>query len=74
MVFVSFSRQKKLVRHLEIVTAYKGEENAVIKYAREQKIVIHSWPPRVEENQFELGVVVSFGHLIPSKVIKLFPM
>ncbi|XP_001605224.2 methionyl-tRNA formyltransferase, mitochondrial [Nasonia vitripennis] len=68
------TRQKGIVSRLEIVTAYKGEENAVIKYAKKHNILIHNWPPSISKDEFDIGVVVSFGHLIPSKIIDLFPL
>ncbi|XP_014211448.1 methionyl-tRNA formyltransferase, mitochondrial [Copidosoma floridanum] len=67
-------RQSGFLRRLEVVTAYRGQENAVIKYAKEHNIIVHNWPPRIKKDDFEIGVVVSFGHLIPSRIIDLFPL
>ncbi|XP_058796329.1 methionyl-tRNA formyltransferase, mitochondrial isoform X2 [Phymastichus coffea] len=67
-------KQKRLLQRLEIVTNYKGQENSLIAYATENNIAVHSWPPQIKDNEFDIGVVVSFGHLIPSKMIKLFPL
>ncbi|KAJ8667178.1 hypothetical protein QAD02_008840 [Eretmocerus hayati] len=68
-----YYKQNKL-RKLEVVTAYKGEKNSLLKYVRSNGIVIHPWPPEVGTGQFEIGVVVSFGYLIPSRIIELFPL
>ncbi|KAL7294811.1 hypothetical protein TKK_0011741 [Trichogramma kaykai] len=67
-------KDKKLVRHLEIVTAYQGQENCLTKYARKNKIPLHVWPPEISEGKFDIGIVVSFGHLIPEKIINKFPL
>lgn len=69
-----FLRQNKVVGHLEIVTAYKGKENTFIRYATDNSIKIHLWPPDTELKGFDIGIVVSFGHLIPAKVIQSFPL
>ncbi|XP_046416577.1 methionyl-tRNA formyltransferase, mitochondrial isoform X1 [Neodiprion virginianus] len=64
----------KLLSRLEIVTAYGGKENTVTKYARQHRIPIHNWPPDINLSEFHIGLVVSFGHLIPSRIILSFPL
>lgn len=72
----SSSRPKRLLDRLEAVTAYKGyHENAVINYSKNNNIKLHKWP--LENNKiinFDVGLVVSFGHLIPSWIIQSFPL
>ncbi|XP_063988466.1 methionyl-tRNA formyltransferase, mitochondrial [Diachasmimorpha longicaudata] len=67
-------RSKRLLTRLEAVTAYEGRENPVIKYAQDHGIKVHKWPIENSIGDFDIGLVVSFGHLIPSKIIKLFPL
>jgi len=67
-------RLKKLLCRLEVVIAYKGKENAVIKYANQHGIRIHSWPPTISLSEFDIGLVVSFGHMIPVEMIESFPL
>ena len=74
VIYILFSRQNKLLSRLEIVTAYKGKENAVIRYANEQGLTIHSWPLTIALSDFDIGLVVSFGYLIPGQIIRAFPM
>lgn len=65
---------QKLLCRLEVVTAYKGKENCLTKFAIENGITIHSWPLEIKNMEFHIGVVVSFGHLIPSLIIDSFPL
>ncbi|XP_076749431.1 methionyl-tRNA formyltransferase, mitochondrial-like [Xylocopa sonorina] len=66
--------ESKALQRLEIVTTQQVQKNAVTKYAEEHKIVINKWPTEVNKYEFDIGIVVSFGHLIPSKIIKAFPL
>lgn len=74
IIIYIYSKLQKLLCHLEIVTAYKGNENCLSKYAKENKITIHQWPLEIHNMKFDIGVVVSFGHLIPSHIIDSFPL
>ncbi|KAJ8961726.1 hypothetical protein NQ318_021326 [Aromia moschata] len=65
--------KKTVLNKLEVVTTIKGKWNPVRKYANEHKICVHSWPNQVPKNEFDLGLVVSFGHLIPEAIITQFP-
>jgi len=47
---------------------------AVTKYSEVNNLNFHIWPPNIQQDEFDLGVVASFGHLIPSKVISKFPL
>ncbi|VEN42046.1 unnamed protein product [Callosobruchus maculatus] len=63
-----------LLNNLEIVTTTSEKGNPVQKYAKEQSLTIHSWPIKNHPiKTFDLGVVVSFGHLIPENIINSFP-
>jgi len=47
---------------------------AVAKYAKDNNLRLHVWPPELPAGNFDLGVVASFGKLIPEKVIATFPL
>ena len=49
---------------------------AVTKFSQEKNLNIHIWPPDLDyiSQNFDLGVVASFGKLIPSKIIQSFPL
>ncbi|XP_053594412.1 methionyl-tRNA formyltransferase, mitochondrial isoform X1 [Microplitis demolitor] len=70
----SYYKSNKLLRSLEVVCSYNGYENVIIKFCKDHKIKIHSWPINFSLSNFDIGVVVSFGHLIPSWIINTFPL
>ncbi|XP_012283015.1 methionyl-tRNA formyltransferase, mitochondrial isoform X2 [Orussus abietinus] len=65
---------KRLLCRLEVVTVSKGRDNAVSRYTRQEGIVMHHWPLDIDLADFHIGIVVSFGHLIPAHVIQSFPL
>lgn len=55
------------------MTTVKKQGNHVQKFAIENNLVVHSWPYSVPlNNSFHVGIVVSFGHLIPEDIINSF--
>ncbi|KAF3833334.1 hypothetical protein F7725_026999 [Dissostichus mawsoni] len=42
-------------------------------FALQNQLPVHSWPPHSVDGQFDVGVVVSFGCLLPEKLINKFP-
>uniref|UniRef100_A0A182QKK2 Methionyl-tRNA formyltransferase, mitochondrial n=1 Tax=Anopheles farauti TaxID=69004 RepID=A0A182QKK2_9DIPT len=62
------------VERLEVVTSFKAAKNPVKHYSRSEGIKLHDWPYRAGKTvgMFNLGVVVSFGHLIPESLINSF--
>lgn len=62
---------QKVVSHLEVVTP--SLKCPVGRYSHNHGLQIHGWPCPVMYGRFDVGVVVSFGHLIPHKVINMFP-
>ncbi|XP_011695587.1 PREDICTED: methionyl-tRNA formyltransferase, mitochondrial isoform X2 [Wasmannia auropunctata] len=66
-------RAKKLDR-LEIVTVCRTEKNAVVQYAEEKGIIVNQWPLEKDPSDFHIGIVSSFGHLIPLNIINSFPL
>uniref|UniRef100_A0A182PSV1 Methionyl-tRNA formyltransferase, mitochondrial n=1 Tax=Anopheles epiroticus TaxID=199890 RepID=A0A182PSV1_9DIPT len=62
------------VERLEVVTSFKAAKNPVKQYSRTAGIPMHDWvacTPGIART-FDLGVVVSFGHLIPETFINSF--
>ncbi|XP_034536866.1 methionyl-tRNA formyltransferase, mitochondrial [Notolabrus celidotus] len=60
-----------LVESLEVVTL--SGDVPVKRFALQHHLPTHSWPPRHVDGQFDLGVVVSFGCLLPERLINKFP-
>jgi len=68
---------EKLSR-LEVVTSFKAKINPTKAFAENHAIKVHDWAVlSKDENfhlcrEFDLGLVVSFGHLIPEDIINSF--
>lgn len=64
------------VTSLEVVTSFKATKNPLKRFATGENLRLHDWPlaarPEVVGQNFDLGVVVSFGHLIPEALISSF--
>ncbi|XP_016950791.1 methionyl-tRNA formyltransferase, mitochondrial [Drosophila biarmipes] len=59
---------------LGVVTSFKSPANCVRSYAEKEKLPLQKWPIEPSEcSKYDLGVVVSFGHLIPASIINGFP-
>lgn len=63
-----------VVSQLAVVTGLKRPPNPVHSYANQEAIDLHKWPTGNVGNSFDIGVVVSFSHLIPESIITSFPM
>ncbi|XP_065156229.1 methionyl-tRNA formyltransferase, mitochondrial isoform X2 [Atheta coriaria] len=71
----SLEKTSQVIRKLEVVTT--SNNSYVKKYAEHHQIPIHNWPlhsPEETCKQFLVGVVVSFGNLIPKHIIEAFPL
>ncbi|KAM8890430.1 methionyl-tRNA formyltransferase, mitochondrial [Synchiropus picturatus] len=60
-----------LLKTLEVVTL--GGEVPVRRFAAQHQLPVHSWPLGETEGRFDVGVVVSFGCLLPERLIRTFP-
>ncbi|KAK1890804.1 Methionyl-tRNA formyltransferase mitochondrial [Dissostichus eleginoides] len=65
------SSSGRVVETLEVV-ALPGDV-PVKRFALQNQLPVHSWPPHSVDGQFDVGVVVSFGCLLPEKLINKFP-
>lgn len=63
-----------MIRHLEVVTLSSNEDSVINKYAKDNNLKLHIYPCDVQENKFDIGVVTSFGRLIPENIINAFPL
>jgi methionyl-tRNA formyltransferase len=48
-------------------------QREVAAFAEKENLKIHDWPLAVETGKYDVGVLASFGHLIPDDVIHMFP-
>lgn len=64
---------EKVVDRLEVVCLPEKRNKLPVKqYAQQQNIPVYTWPQLPVAN-YDIGVVVSFGKLIPKRVIQMFP-
>lgn len=62
-----------------MVTLFKAKGNPVRMYAEQNReLECRDWLTFLSDSgnkiKYDLGIVVSFGHLIPENVINLFPL
>lgn len=59
-----------------MVTTSKGNGVNVRNFAKEEKLDLYDWPiDKTKLNgKYDIGVVVSFGRLIPEDIINCFPL
>ncbi|TKS70372.1 Methionyl-tRNA formyltransferase, mitochondrial [Collichthys lucidus] len=67
----SRSSSEGVVESLEVVTL--SADVPVKKFAQQNQLPLHSWPPDNVDGRFDVGVVVSFGCLLPERLIHKFP-
>ena len=52
----------------------KSLESHVHKYSRQNDLNIYYYPPDIESGQFDIGVLASFGKMLPKDLIEKFPL
>ncbi|KAK2853400.1 hypothetical protein Q5P01_006061 [Channa striata] len=67
----SRNSSERTVKTLEVVTL--SGDVPVMRFAQQHHLPVHQWPPDIVDGQFDVGVVVSFGCLIPKSLIRKFP-
>ena len=71
----SLDPESSVISKLEVCCSEMKHLVQVVKsYSLESGLKIHNWPPDIEPQDFDLGVVASFGHLIPRRIIDTFPL
>jgi methionyl-tRNA formyltransferase len=63
-----------LVKRLAVVTSLKANKNPVRDFAVAVELCTFNWPFSVVPGDFDVGLVASFGHLIPKSIIESFPL
>lgn len=72
----SLDPHQSVISKLEVCCSEMKHLVQVVKlYSMEAGLRVHSWPPSdFSSKDFDLGVVASFGHLIPKTTIDIFPL
>ncbi|CAF3352515.1 unnamed protein product [Rotaria socialis] len=73
-----FANGKSPIKHLEVVTTI-STSNTVMHGAEKLKLTTHIWPNTdallsKSSVQFDIGILASFGQLLPKKLIECFPL
>jgi len=76
---VEHSRTGTIIETLDVSTTFNEEsikKNPVYELAKSEKLTLFKWPPRCDDlaGRYDVGVVVSFGHLISKDIIESFPL
>ncbi|XP_052814932.1 methionyl-tRNA formyltransferase, mitochondrial-like [Mya arenaria] len=58
-----------VVESLDVVTV----PGPVEEFAADHGLPVEEWPIPIENQKYDVGVLVSFGHLIPENIINMFP-
>lgn len=71
-----YRRTQTIISKVDVVTTSMGNGINVRNFAKEEKLDIYDWPIKTTllDGKYDVGVVVSFGRLIPEKIIKCFPL
>ncbi|XP_031633504.1 methionyl-tRNA formyltransferase, mitochondrial [Contarinia nasturtii] len=72
----STKSNKSKINRIDVVTSFRSKGNPVKKYADDHGMVCMDWATLKSNTNIikhDLGVVVSFGHLIPENIINTFP-
>ncbi|XP_036951391.1 methionyl-tRNA formyltransferase, mitochondrial isoform X1 [Acanthopagrus latus] len=67
----SWTSREGIVESLEVVTV--SGNVPVKKFAQQNQLPLHTWPPDNVDGRFDVGVVVSFGCLLHKTLINKFP-
>lgn len=75
-MLTSKMRTQTIISKVDVVTTSMGNGINVRSFAKEEKLDIYDWPINTTllDGKYDIGVVVSFGRLIPEKIIKCFPL
>ena len=58
---------EKLIKRLDLVLSSKS--NIISRFAVENNLTTHDFPYEIPKGLYDVGVVSSFGHLIPKRAI-----
>ncbi|XP_066963036.1 methionyl-tRNA formyltransferase, mitochondrial isoform X2 [Macrobrachium rosenbergii] len=67
-------RERGLIGKIDVVTAPVKKNSPVLQYCQKENIPVIHWPTEVPKGIYDVGTVVSFGHLLTPAIIDAFPM
>ncbi|KAM3967349.1 methionyl-tRNA formyltransferase, mitochondrial [Aphomia sociella] len=71
-----FRKNSRTIKRLDLVTSNTSKNKTEIeKYAANEKLQTITWPLRnVRLAEYDIGLIVAFGHLIKDDILKKFPL
>uniref|UniRef100_A0A6P7G557 Methionyl-tRNA formyltransferase, mitochondrial n=1 Tax=Diabrotica virgifera virgifera TaxID=50390 RepID=A0A6P7G557_DIAVI len=67
-----YHSKSELINKLDVLTSLKKNANVVHKYAEKHNLPLYDWPHIPGDRTYDVGLVVSFGYLIPEAIIAKF--
>lgn len=63
------------IRNIDVVTSSRSKSNPIAKYASENQLTCYHemTADHIRRQNYDIGIVVSYGYLIPKDVIDAFP-
>lgn len=76
LIFFINSKNKRNIQTLDVVTSFRAIGNPVKDFAEQEKLQIYDFKDFKMKQKFEyhVGMVVSFGHMIPEKILNALPL
>lgn len=64
-----------MISRLDLVTTNSKNKSEILKYAEAENIQTIKWPlDHLNTAEYDLGLIVAFGHLIKADLLNKFPM
>lgn len=75
-IITSFRKKENhLIDRLDLVTTNSKHKTDILKYAEAENINTIAWPlNHLRTAEYDLGLIVAFGHLIKEDLLKKFPL
>ncbi|CAH4035778.1 methionyl-tRNA formyltransferase, mitochondrial [Pieris brassicae] len=69
-------KSETIIKRLDLVTANSSKNKSIIeKFAEKEDIRVLTWPNlNIHEAEYDIGLIVAFGHLIQKDVLDKFPL
>lgn len=75
-IFVDRLLPESKIENIDVITSFKHQRNPIVRYSDEHSLSCIDWKALNVDacrEEYDVGVVVSFGQLIPAKLINVFP-
>lgn len=71
-----FRKKEKIIDRLDLVITETSKiKSEIEKYAQKEEIKTILWPlQNIQTSEYDLGLIVAFGHLIKKDILRKFPL